>query len=482
MPWRFGLALPLACLWPSVAAARERPEAPFVAVVATDVRTGERIQGLRCALVAARTRETLARFGDELRTPGPMPTPGDRVYIFCRGYDLAHRDLAAVPARLAVALEPCTRRCRLRAVGAETGFRMQVSLTTEGRWTRSPILDRFEVASRGAGVDLRWPRGMRARLLVEAERGLCWPAVFEARDGAEHLLHVEQPRALALLTDPGGPELRPGAFEFLPDMCWQPPVEPERVDAYRWALNRAGWLRDGLAPSGGVLAVLPDVPFHCFCLLGGLPAYRHVTLGDHHLDLRAPPRLQVVAGRPSVDGEPAREGTLLAPGRLDASAITALWQLRATLPGVCLRLGDPGVPWRAPALPPAEWLTAWHPDAGLCHLRWTRHAPPVGQAYRGVLLVLVPSGWTATGHCSAFPVWKGTGAVRTVPPDGPLRRTFPASGSVRFAGLPPGCYGVDLAVDLVRTAPGRHESVRETLEVDLLPGSPYVAVELPLRD
>jgi hypothetical protein len=424
---------------------------PRPVVVAVDAATGRVLGGVRSDRVDADGRTLLC--------------------VYRRGYDLARIALGEPTGPVTVPLTRAADACTLEVEGAGCGLLVRVSVTVPGAGRRGPLRDYYECASDGSRIRLALSRGTVAGLLVLPHRGVAWPIAFRAKPGAVHSLRYEPPRELPVLASG---ELAQESLEFLPDRLWVPDAEPDRVDAWRWHLNRARWIE----LCGETLSISPDVPFHCFTAVEGRPVYRYVTREAPALDLRDPDSPATVAARPWVDGAPAPEGSLLAPGRLDACAVAALWQLRRSLPGCCLRLGPGSARWPRPMLPAAAWLTLWHPDLGLAHLRWERERRPAGRTRPGVLLVLPPPGWGVSGRVAVYPVWKGAGRVRTVPPVGLLGKRFEGGRRLRFPGLPPGRYGLEIDVELEDPSTGRTVAVEGAGEIDLPRSRPSAVYRL----
>jgi hypothetical protein len=76
-----------------------------------------------------------------------------------------------------------------------------------------------------------------------------------------------------------------------------------------------------------------------------------------------------------------------------------------------------------------------------------------------------PEGQTATGSFTLYPVWRGAGGVRTVPPAGLLRRRVERVTTISLRGLRPARYGIDLALELRAGESASARDLRRTLEV-----------------
>jgi hypothetical protein len=219
--------------------------------------------------------------------------------------------------------------------------------------------------------------------------------------------------------------------------------------------------------AGETMPVLPDAPFHFFANLDGRPVYRYVSRSDDVLDLRRPFLSKVVARRPLVNGQPVPTGTVLAPGRLDLYTVLEVWNQRLNVK-CCYRTSRADEDeWPEVRLPPSEWLTIWHEDHGLAHVAWRQGCTPKGRTYPGRLTVTAPEGFSATGYVSAYPTWKGTGEWRLAPVEEYLRRRFEGRRRVRFPGLRPAHYGLDLHVRLTEAATGRVVEVQEMREISV---------------
>ena len=177
--------------------------------------------------------------------------------------------------------------------------------------------------------------------------------------------------------------------------------------------------------------------------------YRYVTPDMKQLDLRTIEDPLLILERPTVDGRPVPADTILVPGKLDTLAITM-----ATTADAHQELPAPSKLWTPIAVPAHDWLTVFHTDIGLCHIRWHKGRRPEGTSYPTEIRVLVPDGFDARGSVSVFPMWKGTGRVRTMPHDVRLRQRLDGRRALRFPSLPPGWYTIDVRAELKKVTNG----------------------------
>jgi hypothetical protein len=126
------------------------------------------------------------------------------------------------------------------------------------------------------------------------------------------------------------------------------------------------------------------------------------------------------------------------------------------------------------SLAAADWLTAWHPQTGLAHLEWPADRPPQGSAYKGLVVVTSPPGFSVAGTVSVYPVWKGTGRVRSLHPDDLLRQSFDGTDRLRFPGLRPGRYALRIAVKLRAKETDEWIAISDVHEFDLPEEHPTV--------
>jgi hypothetical protein len=467
------------CAWAGSAAAGE----PHLTVRATDAATGRPLAGLVCGLVRPGATESYARFEGPAYREGPAPQAGDRLHVFCRGYDAVVHTLADGARTIDVSLAPAAGRgvVRIEGDGVEACVvEFHVRIRADGPTGREPIRASYPVKGRGSRHEFVVPGGVSVAIAVDARPGLVVPLDFRLEPGATRKLQYVAPRVLEVRRA-DSLRLAAGNIEVLPDLLWKPAAPPAHVDAWRWRLNRPGWLADAIAGTAGKIAVTPDVPFHLFASFQGRGIYRYVTPGTAVLDLGAPGPLRRVTARPVVDGRPAPAEARLLPGRLDLYTASTLSELSVALRGCVVELDPVDAGWTPVALPAAEWLTLWHPVHGIAHLRATAAGAPSGKWQRGRVVLDPAPGHDATGHVSVFPVWRGTGAVTTVPPERPLRRSLHGSKSVEFRGLPPGRYGLRCRFTSVERKTGRAHRVQRTIEFDLPAARPSVRRRLPTR-
>jgi len=447
---------------------------PRLQVYAVDADTGETLSDIRCALVAG-TGTVRASFDGAQYDGDAAPGDGDVLQVYRRGHDLATAPLAAGQREVTVRLAPARDACRvvLRGPHAErVGFKVVILSRVQGEPGADGLRDGYERTGTGA-LDVPLPRGMATSLFCSSDQGTLWPLALRPAPGETCEVRLETPRVVALR---GADRLR--SSECLPDFAWDPGrVPPERIDAWLSALNRPAWLGNQLARHPDRLRVDPPVPFHLFAVTPDGPLYRYAGPAVDTLDLTGP-RTRRVDARPVVDGAPVPAGTVLAPGRLDLLTVASLPDL-PFLAGCCEVLGNPGEEWPGVALPAADWLTAWHRDRGLAHLRWD--ATPKGRTFPGRVTMKVPRGFEASGTMSLFPLWKGTGAVHTTPPDRRLRWDFTGTAPLVVRGLAPGRYGMLLQVTLHPQGGGEPRPITRRYEFDVTADAPAPSYRLPLR-
>ena len=469
----------LLCAWAGWAAAGE----PLLTVRATDAATGRPLAALLCGLVRPGTAGSYARFeGSEYRE-GPAPQAGDRLHVFCRGYDAVVKTLAGDARTIDVALTPAKGRCLVRIEGdgsEKCSVEFLVQILGPGPRGEEPIRTSYEVRRPGSRHEFVIPRGVSIAIWASGRPGLVVPGSFRGEAGATRTMRYVAPRSLEVRRA-DSLRIRGGNLEVLPDLLWKPDVAAAQVDVWRTRLNGPGWLRGGITGAAATIAVSPDVPFHLFASWRGRGIYRYVTRDTPVLDLSGPGPLSRVTARPVVDGRPAPAGSRLLPGRLDLFTASTLTELPVALDGCVGELGPVDARWTPVALPAAEWLTLWHPVRGIAHLRSTDDGAPTGTWQPGRVVLEPAPGYDAAGHVSVFPVWQGTGAVTTVPPERPLRRSLRGSEAVEFRGLPPGRYGLRCRFTSVHKESGQARKVQRTIEFDLPAARPLVRRRLPTR-
>lgn len=468
-----GIALLLPFLGPAEPAAAGEGE---LLLDIRDAATEEPVRDLKCGLVRAASSEVYARFEGARYGGDPPPRAGDSLYVYRRGYDLLHLTIEEGVGRIAGSLVPCSESTTLVVEGegaADLDVQVTVHLRLPDYLRSGPILDQYDVSTRGSGLEIPMPRGMTVSPYVVPARGILWPVFVPAARGRPHVVRWDPPRTVEVLFDEDRGRGHILSMECLEDHAWVPGVEPLRVDAWRGSF-RARWT-EGEKPA---LEVVPPVPFHCLLRFQDVFAYRYVGARDTVVDFRRLLGPKRVSGRPIVDGRPVPKGTILLPGRLDPCAVAIL--------------ASSGVPWAHRAVPEtdawpdvvlaaADTLTAWHRDLGLAHLEWAGDRPPVGKTYPGLVLVTVPSGFAAEGNVSVYPVWKGTGRVRSMVPDDVLRQSFDGAARLRFPGLRPGRYSLNISVELRAGEGGERYPVREVREIDVPEEHPTVVHRLEPR-
>ncbi|NJN14352.1 MAG: hypothetical protein HC813_01515 [Planctomycetes bacterium] len=211
--------------------------------------------------------------------------------------------------------------------------------------------------------------------------------------------------------------------------------------------------------------LIPRSPCHMFWVVRREPCYLYASPAETRIDLSGMPRQKTILARPTVGGEPLPEGSWLFPGRLDLVSCSSVLELQQSLAGCFLRLGAPDETWEGRTLPAADSLTAWHPDLGLVHYGWKADERPEGALYPGCAVVELAPGRKAIGRVSVYNIWKGTGKIRTTPPEKLLRRSFTEeTRTLTFRGLPPGAYSFYFQVFFTDPATGESRKRQGTEE------------------
>jgi hypothetical protein len=441
---------------------------PILSVRVLDQETGQVIPDPKCALVDPSRRIVRASFEGLVYRGGVMPRAGDALFVYRRGYDLAR--LALEPGERSVTAR--LRRARTCAVRSPPGdyepIRVAVSLQKHG-WERPPIQDTYRTELPAGGrLEVPVAAGLQPFVVMvgDEEVHCAWPKAFWIRAGGEYDVNVESPRRLEVRRDGKLPPIRITGVAIFPDLLWNPPFEPDRIDAWRSATFVPGWLTREFQAGGESMRVLPDAPSHLFARLDRQPVYRYVSRKGKVLDLRRPFGTKLVARRPLVDGCPVPAGTVLAPGRLDMYTVMELWNQRSVRCCYRTERADEEA-WPEVSLPPSKWLTIWHEDLGLAHAAWRRGCAPKGRLYPGQFTVTVPEGFSATGYVAAYPTWKGAGEWKFTAVASHLRRRLEGRRSVRFPGLRPGHYGYDLEATLTEAATGRVVKLEQKREISI---------------
>ena len=442
---------------------------PILSVRVLDQETGREISDPQCALVDPVRRVVRATFAGAVYRGNVAPRAGDALLVYGRGYDLA-RLVLEPGARTATVRLRRARTCEVRVVsGAYPSLPVAVSVQMPSAWKPSPIQEVYRTTFPADGrLEVAVPAGLQPFVVVEPDADDCvWPRAFWVQAGGTYGVNVEAPRLLEVRRDGNLPRFRTWGVEIYADLIWTPPLEPARIDAWRSTVYSGGWLGMVFRRAGETMPVLPDAPFHFFASLDGQPVYRYVSRTDDVLDLRRPFTSKVVARRPLVNGQPAPAGTLLAPGRLDLYTVMDVWNHRLIVE-CCYRTARADEDeWPEVRLPPSEWLTIWHEDHGLAHVAWRQGCTPKGRTYPGRLTVTAPEGFSATGYVSAYPTWKGSGEWHLAPVEKYLRRQFEGRRWVRFPGLRPAHYGLDIHVRLTEAATGRVVEVQQMREISV---------------
>jgi len=468
------LALSLALL---ASEALAQANAPSLRVELRDTGSQRVLHGAQCALVRPGARGSYARF-EAPDYKGPQSIrENDELIVYRRGHDTARVRLAAGVRSVSVALSPASRPCVivLQGAGAEDPRFQLVWTISSGLGFR----DQYRTEGRGHRVGATISRGVTTDVTIEGRGVVAWPRRARVpEDGAPVRLRLEPPWMPKLRTDVVDRELGATEVEFFPDFRFVPPGPPERVDAWRMAAHRPWWGRSLPLRDGCPVLLAPPVPVHVVATLGGRTLVRHVAPGSEVIDLRGAAAPRPLRAPPLLDGRPAPPGTVVLPGRLDVATVAAFLDVRHTHPGLVVRIADDGTVPGDAALPPADWLTAWHPAFGLAHVRWIAGEQPSGRRYPGSMVVHAPRGWALEGTIAGYPIWRGTGTIRTIPPDLHLKRDCAGAASLRFRGLRPGWHAFDLHLELVHEGSGRRHRVDYTYEVELTAEQPHRRFDL----
>ena len=245
------------------------------------------------------------------------------------------------------------------------------------------------------------------------------------------------------------------------------PTDPPAWDdatlkAFAWARPSGRWEFE-LDGGDRVLPHVPAVALHVLGLADGVPFHAHVDPFARDVVYDPVPGGQAVAGRPVVDGRPVPDGTVLAPGRLDLTAVRALAVRPARERGFAA-LVFPGLDRAPVALPAADTLTAWHPSFGVAWLPWRGEGVPTGPSLPGRIEVDAGPG-RADRRLELAAELPSPGVGSSGPPVPPHAVPWPATGRSALVGLPPGAYVVRVgavarAVRLADDAPVAVVSLR----------------------
>ncbi len=426
-----------------------------LAVKVIDEESKAPIARARCFLLDAATGEQYASFEDLTYAGARAPAPGDHLYVYARGYDVVKwtfPEKGAIPATVDLSMPPARREFTIAIEGDDAGavvYALDLHVAAPLKWPNRIDLEDYSMHECKGPVTMAIPRGGAVLILPSCAEGLFTPTALYGRPGETVKLRLDRDRVLPLFCERGDLPFDVGRIEVFPDLLWTPRLPPEQIDTWRVAINRPGWVHGGLCERPPELRLRPVVPLHFFGMLPGGSVYRYLATDAESLDLRGPRTPKKITARPTIAGRPLPPGTLIAPGRLDSYAITTLETARSFLRGCCIVLGAPDEPWTGVGLPASEVLTAWHSSVGLVHMTWTEDEAPSGVPYPGALEVSLAPHLDARGYVSVYAIWKGTGRVRTTPPDKPLRKRFaPGVRELRFPGLPPLPHAMEIQVDL----------------------------------
>lgn len=456
---------------------------PVLRIDARDAESGQPLTGLICALVQPPDEDAYAQFEGSSYAGRRRPLSGDVLLVYRRGYDLARVVLTGGETGVAVRLTSASHSGAfvIKGEGADAllarrGLVLRILLKSTLRRRPGAVRDSYLLRPEVKRIAVNWGEGMHLTPMAEADEGILWPLMRGPDPGEEVVLHYDRGRLLSVVRDPARSRTAP-FVECFPDLLWTPTAPPEQVNAWRWYLNGPGWLRESFARNDPAVRLVPDVSFHLFLLSEGEWIYRHAPAGSEELDLRNPFALRPISARPRLDGKPIRSGTVLAPGRLDLYTASAVAERGRMAAGLTFEVPTDGE-WPEISLPTAAWLTAWHPEEGLAHLAWKPDGTAEGSAYRGLVVISAPAGWTGSGYVSMYPVWKGAGGLQTTPPDKELRRTLEGGRSVGFRGVAPGRYAANIRVHLVHGKSGVQREVGRVTEFDVTESKPVVDVSM----
>lgn len=448
-------------------------------VQAVDAETGESLKGVRWGLQDPKTKQVYGRYdGDRYTELGAeRPTrsiaPGDILWTYVHGYDPYRKRLQ--DARPVTIQLTRARTCTFRLQGAgKEQARLSVGTNVyvwadsrEGRRSGA-IRGYVQREVTGEQFEVPAPRGMALSNYFDGRSGIVWPGNRWSEAGKTIILNYEAARPIDVLSNAGW-----WTAVCEPDFLWTPEGDPERIDAIRQAVNHASWLVGGGTEHLRRINVSPDVPFHFFAVIDRKPVYRYVTRGMKQLDLRMIEEPLLLLDRPHVDGRPVPEGTIVVPGKLDPLAATL-----ATTVEIHQTLSSPSTLWVPVPVAESDWLTVFHRDIGVCHIRWHKDRRPSGKSYPGQLRVVVPEEGEAKGSVSVFPTWKGTGRARSMPHDLRLRQKIDGKRELRFPSLPPGWYTIDARVKLTDPTSGRVRRPRIHTDVQITADAPKVVHRL----
>lgn len=336
------------------------------------------------------------------------------------------------------AADDSTPRTVVRVLGDAANL-VHVSVTRRptgpggGATTETPL----EITAGGTAT-LLLPVGVTSILHAASEEALVWPATVWPEPGAEVVLHTRRHRSVTVCVPAGigaGDEVR---ISVIPDRDSIPLTDPQQTDALEQAAATGASFAAGKGPSVAVPHLLP-MSYHVLASAGRRCAYGHFDESATTVDLGADWTSRTIAGAPRLGGETAAPGTLVAPGRLDMVAVAGLSRpIFASFAGAFHVCGP--APEAAFELPRSEWVTVWHPEVGLAHVRPPADGRIDAPAGPGEVVFVAPKGQTLTGSATVWSFRRGTGAVFTLPQAFGLQRTFDGVTRARVRGLWPGDY------------------------------------------
>ncbi len=423
--------------------------------------------GVRVCVVDEAARTVVARGDGGRLTASRRLRAGDVMRVWAPGYDVATRTLTDDGWPSDVTLVRTAGAQQVRLVDGVTGVPLEADVTvvraTAGRWTglvtgggggASPEFAVEEVHVPRDGAAIAVPDGVVTTVRAGRTGCFAYPWFLTCRPGGDAAVRVERLRSIRLRRDGEDlPDPREIDAVFVPDRSGAWSGDPLRAASVAALLDTAPppsvVCRDGTCVLDGV----PPVAGRIFATVRGSAAAVAVSATDAAADLRSGVPVRVLAAEPSLGGCPLGEGGLVAPGRLDwtgAAALASLGRRRASGAFVVR-----GPAWTGATLPADDWITLWHPDRGLAHVRWgpdgDAGGPIEGEPEPGLIEISADGDAPFAAWVIAWPVHAAAadaavgGGLVSRPSVRALRRE--CDGVTRFVlrGLPLGTWRCDYA-------------------------------------
>jgi len=418
------------------------------------------------------------------------PKPGDRLFVFVLGYDLAEvvvgdQSLLVVelsPAAIESTLGPVTPEVEGRKMKAEVRYGLFLS------GQKRPVIDvSAPLGNLTKPVTFFMPRGMRARTFVEHEdkKVFVWPVFANVEPGATQPVVVERFRQVRLVPDEKSADAGLISWRCLltPDYSITPDSDPRRLDSLTWWFV-SGAPRAYTDPSGiGLRAEhVPDIRYHCFSFAGNRASHRIIQPTETTVTVNLQSPLKAISGRPLVNGEPVPDGTILASGRLDIGALSWIFSHRQGRRYFSYEVpAESSASWSRVCIAATDTLTLFSPSFGIAYSEWRSGEVPRGVSEPGTIVLDPPKGATVSGEAWAWPAWRGRGGVLGGRSSLPMFRWKEQASGLQMTGLPFGHYAVKL--ELTVTLPGREPvRVRRTESMTVSASVPKPRLRIELRE